>query len=82
MKEAEDIPSSTNWSELTFVEPYQLGVIIGFGGNTINRIKEKYNVKIETHANAFYIYGDINDDNNKKAIEEIKTILELSLIHI
>jgi len=67
-----DFSSTSDWNELTFVEPDQIGFIIGKGRKNIKYIMEKYNVEIKPQAGKLYIRGDIDEDNNKKAIEDIK----------
>ena len=71
-----NIPSSSDWSELTFVEPNYVGYLIGYRGRTINYIMNKYNVALEFVGGKFYILGDINKDTNKMAIEELKGMQE------
>ena len=64
--------SGDEWSELTFVKPDDIGHIIGKGRSNINYINDKHNVEVKEHGDKLYIRGGIDEENNKKAIEDIR----------
>jgi len=70
------LSASAEWKEIAFISSEMIGFVIGKGGETIKGFEETYQVKFKSEEGKMYIYGDLESENNKMAIEGLHELLK------